>query len=69
MILPIRKLGLIFCISLGLAACANQKGNHAIYDMIDSRNCIEEVGYPNCNPDKMEYQQYKTERDAIKRGE
>jgi hypothetical protein len=60
-----------FCLSvvLLLTACANLDKKHVLYQMIDDSACIREMGYPNCHPDSMEYQQYEQQREAIKQGE
>jgi len=48
-----------------LSACSVEQFNRAGYDALHQRQCIEQTGKPNCNPDYPDYDKYQDQRSEI----
>jgi len=63
-----RCMKLILCsvaAAICLSACSGEQVKHMVYDALYSRQCVDEKGYPDCNPRHPSYDQYKRERDQV----
>lgn len=48
-----------------LAACSSETFKRASYDALHQRQCIEQTGEPNCDPNYPSYDEYKRQRAEI----
>ena len=46
-----------------VSGCTSEQMKRATYDALHDRQCIKEVGYPNCDPNRPSYDQYKKEKE------
>jgi len=50
-------------IAAGAASgCSGEQVKRATYDALHDKECIDKVGYPNCDPNRPSYDQYRRER-------
>jgi len=54
-----------FGILILLSACSIEDFKRAGYGALHQRQCIEQVGEPNCNPDHPSYDEYQDQRSEI----
>lgn len=45
-----------------VSGCAYKDVKHGVYDALNERQCIKDTGVPHCDPERMEYDEYKRER-------
>lgn len=48
-----------------LNGCSGDQVKHMVYDALYSRQCVDQKGYPDCDPHHPSYDQYKRERDKV----
>ena len=48
-----------------LAACSSETMKRAGYDALHQRQCIEQTGEPNCDPNYPSYDEYQRQRAEI----
>jgi hypothetical protein len=48
-----------------LTGCTTEAFKHAGYDALHQRQCIEQTGQPNCDPNYPSYEEYKRQRAEI----
>ena len=48
-----------------VSACAYDNAKHLAYDALYDRQCIQEQGYANCDPDGLTYEEYERERQEL----
>lgn len=56
---------LLLLVFAQFTACAYHSVKHFTYDALHSRQCIEDTGYVNCDPDHLSYQEYEKQRQEI----
>lgn len=50
-------------IAAGAASgCSGEQVKRATYDALHDKECIDKVGYPNCDPNRPSYDRYKRDR-------
>lgn len=60
------QTGILITIILLLSAgCASEDIKRSTYSALQDKQCIEETGHPNCDPDRMSYDQYKEEKRKL----
>lgn len=55
----------LFMISVLCSSCASETAKRATYSALHDKQCIEDTGHPNCDPERMSYDRYKEERDKL----
>jgi len=50
---------------LFIFGCAYDSFEHFTYDASHTRQCIKDVGSPNCEPDRPSYEEYTNEKNKI----
>jgi hypothetical protein len=48
-----------------LSACTSEAFKRASYDALHQRQCIEQTGEPNCDPNYPSYDEYQRQRAEI----
>jgi hypothetical protein len=63
----VRGLRLCACVGAAmlLGACSMEQVKHAAYDALYSKQCMDQKGYPDCDPHRPSYDQYKKARDQV----
>lgn len=59
---PVLLLAVV-AIVIGVAGCTGEQVRRATYNALHDKNCIDKVGYSNCDPNRPSYDQYQRERD------
>jgi len=48
-----------------ISACAYDNAKQLTYDALYNRQCVQEKGYANCDPDPLTYEEYESERQEL----
>ncbi|NOX91362.1 MAG: hypothetical protein GXP18_02600 [Gammaproteobacteria bacterium] len=56
---------LFFGILVLLGACSTEELKRAGYDALHQRQCIEQTGEPDCDPNYPDYNEYQNQRSEI----
>ena len=67
-----RKRGLSYLVLqilvvLLLSACDKEQVKQGVYTGLHDRQCVVEGREPNCDPDRLPYDEYKKEREKMKK--
>lgn len=61
-----QKLLLLLFILIFMSACSAQDIKRSTYDALHNKQCMDETGTTiNCDPDRMEYIDYKKQREGV----
>jgi len=50
-------------VTLACAACSSEATKRAAYEALYQKDCIDRTGIPQCDPEHMDYDRYRKERD------
>jgi len=50
-------------VAFACAACSSEATKRAAYEALYQKDCIDRTGIPQCDPEHMYYDRYRTERD------
>lgn len=64
----LKSMLLSVTVALSLCGCSGDQVKHMVYDALYSRQCVDQRGYPDCDPHHPSYDQYKRERDKVLAG-
>jgi len=45
-----------------VSGCSGEQVKRATYDALHDKECIDKAGYPDCDPNRPSYDQYKRDR-------
>ena len=60
-----QKLLFILFILSFVNACSSQDIKRSTYDTLYNKQCMDDVGSVNCDPDRLEYDEYMKQRESI----
>jgi len=49
-----------------LSACEKEQVKESVYHGLHDRQCVVDKNEPHCDPDRLPYDEYKKQRDAMK---
>jgi|GEM_PF-3128555 len=49
-------------VALGAAGCSGDQVKRATYNALHDKNCIDKVGYADCDPKRPSYDRYRRDR-------
>ena len=59
--------GLIILLLLAFSGCAKDQLKETVYHSLHDRQCVVDKNEPHCDPDRVPYEEYKKQRDDMKK--
>lgn len=50
-----------------LFSCSDEQVKKSVYQGLHDRQCIVDKNEPHCDPDRLSYEEYKKQRDKMKK--